>query len=223
MFQSFIVIDDFYQNPDEVRGVALEKCTFNEAGRGIYPGRNSKEFVMPPNADQMFSQILREPVVGRRDIAHGKMRIALKGDERIAKVHVDDGCSWAGIVYLTRDEDIPAGSGEQGAGTQFFRHKATGSDRAPLTDREAQEKFGVPTAVEALKKVIGQDGRDMSKWDHVLTLPMKYNRCVLFRPWFWHTSGIEFGDRVENGRLVQLLFFKPPQGAKVQTVPVAAR
>jgi hypothetical protein len=30
----------------------------------------------------------------------------------------------------------------------------------------------------------------------------------LFRPWFWHTAGKSFGDSLENGRLVQLFFWR---------------
>jgi hypothetical protein len=36
---------------------------------------------------------------------------------------------------------------------------------------------------------------------------MRFNRCVLIRPWFWHTPGKSFGDREENARLVQMFFF----------------
>ena len=36
---------------------------------------------------------------------------------------------------------------------------------------------------------------------------MRFIRCILFRLWFWHTSGHSFGDSPENARLVQLFFF----------------
>ncbi len=39
-----------------------------------------------------------------------------------------------------------------------------------------------------------------------MTIPMRFNRCVLFRPWFWHTSGESFGDQGANARLIQLFF-----------------
>jgi hypothetical protein len=29
---------------------------------------------------------------------------------------------------------------------------------------------------------------------------------VLLRPWLWHTAGPGFGDSLENGRLVYLMF-----------------
>ena len=56
---------------------------------------------------------------------------------------------------------------------------------------------------------------DPSKWEKVMTLPMRFNRLVLFRPWLWHAAASGFGDRNENGRLIQGLFFGPaekPQG-----------
>jgi len=39
---------------------------------------------------------------------------------------------------------------------------------------------------------------------------MRFNRLVLLRPWLWHTSGPGFGDSIENGRLVYLMFFFKP-------------
>ena len=40
-----------------------------------------------------------------------------------------------------------------------------------------------------------------------MSVPMRFNRLVLLRPWLWHTAGAGFGDRLENGRLVYLMFF----------------
>ena len=107
--------------------------------------------------------------------------------------------TWAGIIYLTRDEDCQGG-------TEFFRHRRYGTDRAPLTDEEAQRIYGMPTRGEVVRTLIYEDGHHLDRWDRVMTLPMMFNRCALFRPWMWHTSGTDFGDSIENGRLVQLLF-----------------
>ncbi|MDV3433907.1 hypothetical protein R1H25_00430 [Stenotrophomonas sp. C2852] len=41
-----------------------------------------------------------------------------------------------------------------------------------------------------------------------MRIPMRFNRLLLLRPWFWHTAGPAFGDRPENGRLVYLMFFE---------------
>ncbi|KYO49373.1 DUF6445 family protein [Tistrella mobilis] len=203
MHQSMIVVDDFYENPLEVRAQALKLDYPHLSGPEIYyPGRNSKQFMLPPDSDRMFSYILREPVIGNREMAHGKCRLSFASDTRAGVVHIDPGCAWAGIVFLSLDEHAQGG-------TEFFRHKASGSDRAPLSDQEAQAKFGLPTREAVLDTVLKQDGRDRSKWEQITVLPMKFNRLILFRPWLWHTSGVDFGDAPENGRLVQILFFKP--------------
>lgn len=40
-----------------------------------------------------------------------------------------------------------------------------------------------------------------------MTVPMRFNRLILFSPWMFHNSAAGFGDRPENGRLVHLMFF----------------
>lgn len=40
-----------------------------------------------------------------------------------------------------------------------------------------------------------------------MTVPMRFNRLVLLRPWLWHTASPGFGDSMETGRLVYLLFW----------------
>jgi hypothetical protein len=52
-----------------------------------------------------------------------------------------------------------------------------------------------------------------------MTLPMRFDRCVLFRPWLRHTSGVDFGDSIENGRLVQLLFFESAEAKGAMSAP----
>ena len=53
-----------------------------------------------------------------------------------------------------------------------------------------------------------RDSVDDSQWEMTMRIPMRFNRLVLLRPWFWHTAGPAIGDRPENGRLVYLMFFE---------------
>ena len=57
------------------------------------------------------------------------------------------------------------------------------------------------------KKILEKDAGDRSKWELLTTVPMRFNRLVLLRPWLWHTSGPGFGNSVENGRLIYVMFF----------------
>jgi hypothetical protein len=56
-------------------------------------------------------------------------------------------------------------------------------------------------------EVIHPHTNDASKWELVRSVPLKFNRLVLFRPWLWHNAGAGFGDHLENGRLIYLLSY----------------
>jgi len=58
------------------------------------------------------------------------------------------------------------------------------------------------------REIIERDSIDDAKWEPTMRAPMRFNRLVLLRPWLWHTAGPAFGDRMENGRLVYLMFFE---------------
>jgi hypothetical protein len=47
------------------------------------------------------------------------------------------------------------------------------------------------------------------KWTRYLISPKKYNRVILFRSNLWHSHNYNFGDTLQNGRLVQLFFSNP--------------
>ena len=212
MLQTMIVIDDFYAEPEQVRHSALNMTYPEPENTAYYPGRTSQEFMLPPDTDEMFSFIVREKVTGVRRRNHGHFRTSLASSVRPAEIHVDPGMTWAGIVYLTLDKD------RQG-GTDLFRHKRFGTDRAPTTDEEAKRIYGMDTCKEVVRRLIYDDGHHLDRWDHLMTIPMKFNRCALFRPWMWHTSGVDFGDSIENGRLVQLLFFTAVDPSSAMTTP----
>ena len=68
-------------------------------------------------------------------------------------------------------------------------------------------QFGVAKPEDAVAQVLDPDSNDPSKWEAIMTVPMRFNRLAVFRPWFWHSGTEAFGDSPENGRLIQLLFF----------------
>ena len=214
MQRSFLVIDDFFDRPDKAREVALA-MDYPDPGEVYYPGRNSKQSMAWPGSDQMFSQLVGEKVIGINKWSHGCARSTLAADKRRGRVHVDPGATWAGIIYLSLDEHASGG-------TDFFRNVRYGTDRAPLDDAEAQAIYGKATPREALMEILTvENGSDPDAWELTHTLPMKFNRCVLFRPWFWHSSGDGFGTTLEDGRLVLLLFFAPaPDAVGAVSVPM---
>ncbi|MEM1139893.1 MAG: DUF6445 family protein [Pseudomonadota bacterium] len=204
-----IVLDDFFDDPLAVRKQALSLEYPDPKEGANYPGRTSEQRLALPGGDAFFSRLTQQPLQGAADADHYRFRYSWAGAARRGDVHIDPGVEWSGIIYLTPDEHCrPEG------GTKFFRHKATGAEARPMTDKEAQDKYGFETRVKFLEATVAADSLNPDAWDVVDQVPMKFNRCVLFRPWQFHAGGEDFGTGLEDGRFVQLLFFKqgkPPQ------------
>ncbi|HEY4583538.1 MAG TPA: DUF6445 family protein [Lysobacter sp.] len=200
---SLIVVDDFMPNADAraFRDAALG-LTYPEQ-EGAFPGRNSLERLGIDGLTGYISQLTGERLAPMSPPgSHGKCRITLAADVGRAGVHVDPGY-WSGILYLSRPGDCQGG-------TDFFRHRRTGTERRAMNAGEVAA-MGYASYEDAHRDIIERDSLDESAWETTMTVPMRFNRLVLLRPWLWHTAGRGFGDRLENGRLVYLMFFAPVQ------------
>jgi hypothetical protein len=197
------VIDDFLVEPDTLRQRALE-LTYDRPGH--FPGRNSAEKIKLTGLTRMISEIVRERLhtPWSPDYAHQSCRLALASDDRPGRVHIDTS-HWTGVLSLSRNAD-------SSGGTEFFRHRRTGLDRFPLTPEElAGAGYSSYEALDA--DILQKDALDRSRWEPLLSVPMRYNRLILLQPHYWHTAGPGFGTGVENGRLVYLMFFnRVPEG-----------
>ncbi len=198
---SYLIIDDFYDDPYAVRNAALHTDYTRLPVRTNYPGDNSDNSFEIEGLSEIVSRLVHEPVMATPNSAHCRFRIATAGAESQSKlnVHVDRANHWSGLVYLSLPEHCRGG-------TDFYQHKELGSDRAPLKDSEVAQ-FGSQNCALFTMDLVEKDSNDPSNWEHLFTVPMRFNRCVIFRPWFWHSPGNSFGDRRENARLVQMFFF----------------
>ena len=197
MVPAVFVIDDFLRNPEEVRAQAL---SMEYAVQGRYPGLNSVQKLRIDGLDQVISSLVREPVRApwTKDFSHGSCRVALASDKQEARIHIDES-HWSGILYLSRPEDCRGG-------TEFFRHKRTNTDRVPM-DEDSLKAIGYSSYKELQHDILDKDALDRTNWEHTMTVPMRFNRLVLLQPHYWHTAGPGFGDSLENGRLIYLMFF----------------
>ena len=175
---------------------------------GHYPGHGSVERLTIPGLDQVVSSIVQQRLYANwpPNHAHSTCRLTLAGEGE-APIHVDPN-PLSGILYLSRPEDCQGG-------TEFYRHLPTGTDHAPFT-REGLEALGYSSYRELSAGMLEGDGQDRSKWELTMTVPMRFNRLVLQQPQYWHTAGPGFGDGLENGRLIFVMFFQ------IMSQPVAA-
>jgi hypothetical protein len=92
---------------------------------------------------------------------------------------MDHDCDWAGVLYLTPDAPVTAGTG-------IFRHKQTKIFQGPSNHHNTND----------------------DEWELITLIGNIYNRLVLYKATLYHRSLIAgFGDSKETGRLTQVFFF----------------
>lgn len=192
------VIDDFLRRPDKIRARALE---LTYAIPGHYPGLNSIEKIPLEGLTETISDLVQERLhtPWTPEFSHQSCRLSLAKDSCPGRVHIDVS-HWTGVLCLSRDEDLQGG-------THFFRHRRTGTHHAP-TSQEALRELGYGSFAELDSDILQKDSLDPAQREETLSVPFRFNRLILLQPHYWHTAGSGFGNCVENGRLVYLMFFK---------------
>lgn len=183
-----LIVDDFYSNVDDVRNFALQQ-DFSVSGN--YPGRRTASFITD-SAKELIQDIIR-PFAGKvtwwGDDYTGSFQYTTASDR--SWIHSDHTTNWAGVLYLTPDAPISAGTG-------LFKLKENGLRSWKNSDHTEEENRN------ALHNRYSQD---YTKWEMVDKVGNVYNRLVLYRGDLFHVSLDYFGDTKENGRLFQLFFF----------------
>ncbi len=205
MHKSLIVLDNFYDNPIQVRQFAFSMGFRKPPYETGYPG-----YETPSLDEKQLKQIASKlgEVVNSRlawpsSKPQGVFRITTPKDEEERKnlVHIDP-CSWTAVVYLSLPQHCLGG-------TSFYRHKETGlHSYFPEINPEVQDALRErETDYASLQKIIFKDTLDLSKWEETERVSMRFNRAILFRGGRFHGVPTLFGDSLENGRLVQTFFF----------------
>lgn len=198
MLPSLLIIDDFLADPHGVRRAALGLGYDPALKQGNYPGLLSNNPLEIKGLDEAVAARIGVPVTPMADTSHGHCRLTLAGDRGASGVHIDP-CFYSGILYLSLPEHARGG-------TDFFRHRPTGLDRVPTTDLALLES-GFGDVNDLVERVVNADTLKPARWEKVMTVPMRFNRLVLFSPWLFHNSAPGFGRSGADGRLVMLLFF----------------
>ncbi len=198
MLPSLILIDDFLADPWSVRRRALALDYDPKFKKGNYPGLMSTTPLEVRGMEQAVSQRVGVPLMAAPRTMHGHCRLTLAGDTGKSGVHIDP-AAYSGILYLTPPEHCRGG-------TDFFRHRPTGLDRVPQSERELAPT-GYRDINRLIEEVVNGDTLKPARWEKTMTVPMRFNRLLLFSPWMFHNAAKGFGKGPEDGRLVQTLFF----------------
>lgn len=187
-----VVIDNFYEQPLDVREKALnceylaeKHDTTFKFGNAPWPGRTSADSYSPKNLDLHISKLFGKQLRQQTGLNSGRFRISHEFDTTGNIVH-SDSCDYAGVLYLNNDVyNMP--------GTIFYTHKETNLDTANQ---------------ELLKKIIPNGEFNDTKYWHINFVSyIVFNRLIVYPANKFHGIGPLFGTDTESARLVQLFFW----------------
>lgn len=175
---TIIIIDNFYDNPDEIREKALKE---EFSVKGNYPGGRTKSFATQELKNR-FEMIIGKKITYWPDGYNGAFQYTTS--ENKSWIHRDL-TDYSAIIYLT--PNAPSNSG-----TITYTHIATGKQYATN---------------EIDEKLLNDDSNNENAWEQLDVIGNKYNRCLLFNGRWSHKSNVYFGNNKHDGRLFQTFFF----------------
>jgi hypothetical protein len=197
---SIIIVDDFLDDPWAMRQAAL-RAAYPNPEQKTYPGRNSDRSYMTEEILEKIQNRSGEYLTPAEGSSCGFFRTSWADDDFEQFIHIDPGWDLGGVLYLnTPNQCVPD------SGTSFWMHKRLGTERAPANPEQGRMQ-GFTNYDEIRQEIIYHDGLNPDLWERYAYAPMRYNRLVLFDPLLWHSHGSNFGNCLQNSRLVMLFFF----------------
>lgn len=200
------VVDNFFENPDEVRSAALEDNDFAPAEhkghryQGVGPVSRSGFW-------ERVEAAVRFPVLPASYDGNDAtfFRLGLAGDESTTWIHPDTGmdASWAAICYLSEPPSPEYG-------TAFWHHPRLGG-------RLPEEARGDARLLSELDRV----GQDQRYWNPAGIVFQRYNRFVAYPSAKFHSRWPKYpvGNSEEDGRLIRVWFFSKMEGSEWLSPP----
>lgn len=185
------LIDNFLENPDQTREMALEmRYDFIADYPGMRSnGLNAEDSLIFKNK---FEKILNVRIT-RWDMFDGNKSQHMNTCYQLCLLNEKtwvhhDYTDWAAVLYLTPNADMDSGTG-------FFRHIKTGA-----TEWKKNDPTTDLNKTESMYK--------MDEWEIVAEVKNIYNRLILYKANQYHRSMKPgFGNNYLNGRLTQVFFF----------------
>lgn len=176
----FIIHDNFYTNPYEVRSYALG-LDFNVEGN--YPGLRTEPYPEPyfSNMKKAIERILNKKISHWPKTYNTAFQVTT--EESKTWIHYDQ-TKWAAVLYLTPRAPIQAGTG-------IYRHKKEGF----YEHKQGQTDFN-------------EAKHSPEDWELLDFSGNVFNRLVIYKGSYYHSSVLAgFGKDKYDGRLFQTFFF----------------
>jgi hypothetical protein len=190
------IIDNYYIDPFAVREAAL-LYTYTRPETGTWNGLHSiqrhpdteEHFfalarMIDPGGQPNWDQIQASYQFWSRPSA-GLFALLLEGQSDNVHYHLRSGAR-AAVCYFSLPRDCDSRDG-----VSFYRHRASGL----VTCQGANISM-----LQQLKS----DGPHRSRWEKIATVPMSFNRMIIFDARCFHAASDGFGTSILDGRLAQI-------------------
>ena len=189
---SLVVIDNFYNNPNEIRDFAINNLNYTESG--YHKGKRSTEKFILKGTKEKFEKILGKQIYNwnKETYANGIFQYCVSSDPI---VYHTDSQNYAGIVFLSPNAPLSTG-------TATFQSKITKIrkfDETNYTEELFQKTF----------KGYGNEVNfyDNTSFELVDKVGNVFNRLVLFDAKCIHAATEYYGTNISDSRFFQLFFF----------------
>ena len=179
--KKLFIVDNFYNNPDQIREFALTQVEYQEDLR-FYKGLRSLTHYHPEGIKEVFENIIGERIINFGEGTNGCFQITRSQDPQVYHYDLQ---KWAAMIYLS--PDAPTESG-----TRLHRSKLNGVRHSG--DMNAEKAFS-------------GGFYDSTKFEVVDSAGNLYNRLVIMDARCIHSAGPYFGQDKLDGRLTHLFFF----------------
>jgi FkbM family methyltransferase len=181
------IVDNFYDNPDEIRKFALEQEFGDESVITGFVGRRTFNQFLFPGLKEAFESIMGKKITKWEEHGmNGRFQICWSG-ERL--VYHCDSQKWGGMLYLSPNAPYQCG-------TTLYADK---KNRARTYYDPGWDDYWANTP--------GDCHLDRTPFEPVDVLGNVYNRLVIFDASCIHSASEYFGTNKENARLWQMFFF----------------
>ena len=181
MRKKLIIVDDFYEDPDSIRKMALGMEFVTDLQ--YYKGLRSTSVFKPRWIKDCFQKLLGEQITDFE--SHGFNGCFQITNAEDPQVYHTDSQKWAGMIYLTPEAPLESG-------TRLHKSKINGA-------RSANDS--------SITNAFSGGFYDSTKFDTVDSAGNIYNRLVLMDAKSIHSAGPYFGTDKDSGRLIHLFFF----------------
>jgi FkbM family methyltransferase len=181
------IVDNFYNNPDEIRKFALEQEFGDESVITGFVGRRTFNQFLFPGLKEAFESVMGKKITKWEEHGmNGRFQICWSG-ERL--VYHCDSQRWGGMIYLTPNAPFQCG-------TTLYADK---KNRARTYYDQGWDEYWANTP--------GDCHLDRTPFEPVDVFGNVYNRLVIFDASCIHSASEYFGTNKENARLWQMFFF----------------